>query len=285
MGIHGCSRIQHKSSPLEFDFVVFLLEKIFEHAKHAGHTDRRRLKIAIDASLIGFQFLDRPHGAICGCQVLVQEFTKRCIDVVVVCDGPDRYHSKRATILRSSTRERGKIKASLKRIELAMLLRAEGEDPEKRKKLGREIAVGERAANRKLPENFSDRLKSFCEGYGTNGRGTVEFIEARLQADPVIAGLSIKSSIDGIVSENSDYHMLIGPGTPCADLLLTNVKIRNSTIESCCLATGQDFTKIFCEGILQERATAEYSGRRRLPIIRWHGRRRDARTRWSRAWL
>jgi hypothetical protein len=52
--------------------------------------------------------------------------------------------------------------------------------------------------------------------------------------------------------------MLIGPGTPCADLLLTNVKIRNSTIDSCCLATGQDTTKIFCEKILQERATAEH---------------------------
>jgi hypothetical protein len=60
MGINGCSRIRHKPTPLEVGFVFFLVQKIFDKLKTAGLTERRRLNVAIDSNLVGFQFLDHP---------------------------------------------------------------------------------------------------------------------------------------------------------------------------------------------------------------------------------
>jgi hypothetical protein len=146
----------------------------------------------------------------------------------------------------------------IKRVELASLLRGDTDDPETCKKLGKVIAAGERASNRQLPTDFAERLNTFTTEFSSSGRGNVEFLQAPLQADPVIAGMAIRFEIDAIVSDDSDYHMLVGPGVPCRDLLLTDTRIRITSIDSFCLATGQQSMKNLCDEILQDRSPAEY---------------------------
>lgn len=155
-----------------------------------------------------------------------------------MCDGTARHHLKRASINRAAGRGRAQINARLKRIELVELLRVGQDNPQARKQLGKAIATGERAANCALPINFTERLKTSASEFETNGRGTIEYREPPLQADPGIAALALCAGIDTIVSEDSDFHMLVGPDSPFGNLMLTSLKVRMTGIQELCLALG-----------------------------------------------
>lgn len=163
----------------------------------------------------------------------------------------------------------------MKRIELAELLRNETDDSTQAiSKLNLEIKRSESKFERILPLTFVDQLKKLVQP-SENGKGCIDFISSLFQADPEIAGLAISGSVDAIISGDSDFSLHIGPGRMSAhhsrdcstdsqsvgtDFMLQNPKIsiRNSSVESMSLVTGQMFVRDHSQSILNSRVPAEY---------------------------
>ena len=120
MGFLNQNNILHKSIEVGFDSVVHLIKARFKQNKLQNEVEGRiKPAVVVDASLIGFLFLSKSCGPVGGLRILCKSFIKNYIDVHLVVDGPNRHHSKRATIKRQGIRTQARISAAKKRIELS----------------------------------------------------------------------------------------------------------------------------------------------------------------------
>jgi hypothetical protein len=136
MGIQGSSQILYRSIGLEFQNVVAVIEERYRVAKDDDEstTGQQRPCIAIDANQIGYTPATGPFGAVNVVTFLGEHFARNGIDVILVCDGPDRHHSKRATVLREAERERCRIQLNQNRTELRRILQDESNSSGDRRK-------------------------------------------------------------------------------------------------------------------------------------------------------
>ena len=123
MGIQSQQNILFKSIDMSFDSIIHVVRCHFEISKSRGEvTGRSRPMVVIDVNLLGYTFVLKSCGAVGGIKILASSFAQKHIDVKIVCDGPSRHHSKRATIDREAKKAIAKIKATDKRIALSSLL-------------------------------------------------------------------------------------------------------------------------------------------------------------------
>lgn len=161
MGIQGADQILYRSIELEFQHVVAVIEEQYRLAKDT--CGRQRPCLAIDANQIGYTHLTGPFGAVNAVTFLGEQFARTGIDVIAVCDGPDRHHSKRATALREADRERCRIQLNQDRIELARILQDNVDSSEERKNrievLQKKVRSLETKLKKSLPEEYTLRLE------------------------------------------------------------------------------------------------------------------------------
>jgi hypothetical protein len=99
-------------------------------ARNNEHGKRIRPCIDIDANLLAHKFN--------GGKDVVEEIiafatavsTKENLDVAIVCDGPVRHHSKRATTKRNAEREKFRLKAPFSKLRLQQLRSQKQNPPE-----------------------------------------------------------------------------------------------------------------------------------------------------------
>jgi hypothetical protein len=176
MGIQGSSQLLYRSIDLEFQHVVSVIEDRYRVAKLDTTTTtdggagggRQRPCIAIDANQIGYTHATGPFGAVNAVTFLGEHFARNGIDVIVVCDGPDRHHSKRASVLREGERERCRIQLNQHRTELTRMILQDKTDStgdSRRKRievLQKKIRSLETKSKKRLPEEFTSRLEDFA---------------------------------------------------------------------------------------------------------------------------
>lgn len=257
MGIQGQASILWKSTAVPVDKVAILVwQRFSQHRKHFGQNDprsRQRPRIGIDANFVGFKHIDSSLGPVAFLQAVICTFTRHDVncDVVVICDGPNRHHSKRATIERKANRERQRISLIEVRnkLEQAQNTKSCFENEAGIAKLVQQVRHLERQQQRTLPRDFIPLIEAFVAGHNHSSpseaaRVTLE--TAPTQADPCLADLAVAGKIDAILSGDSDLSMYIGRDgfDGRADLTLLNPKAKPSANKGCSivsfgLCTGQ----------------------------------------------
>ena len=270
MGISSQDKCSWQTKCLSFNLVVFLLEQIASFARRSNLRDideegqqqrsERRLKVAIDANLVGYKYVhDRsafePDGAVAH---IAKAFADRHIDVVVFCDHPtERHPSKRASCKRQAEKERQQIDLLIARTQLHSLLSVQSDSADHTTsihKLQKRIRKLENALKRRLPSNFCEKLQDFIAGYDSEGKGDISIKVAPTQADPCLAQLAVAGEIDAIISGDSDFCVYVGPNGQggFADIMLKDLTltIRNEPIKGCKVCTGQKAVADRIESIL-----------------------------------
>lgn len=255
MGFQSQHSVLFKANSIPFEDIRRLIFKRFQKNKFQGEVGtRERPSVAIDANLLGYLFLQRSCGAIGGIRIVCQTFTSNGIDVVLVADGPNRHHSKRATIERSAQREIANIEATKKRIELTEALQMQTDPNDATiSNISKTLRALEKKSSRKLPENFLEAMKTIQPRGGTEEVNAerspkIRFIESVFQADPEVAGLALSGAVEAIVSGDSDFAIHCGPetisldsGSQYVDFMLAKPKIslKDRDILSFDIITGQ----------------------------------------------
>jgi hypothetical protein len=166
MGFLSQKRVLFKSVEVEFELIKDLLFKRFEFSKSRVEVgERTRPAVAIDANLIGYQYIYQSCGAVGALKCICDAFTSKGIDVHLVADGPNRHHSKRATIKRRGEREAAKINAIRKRLELSAAIQAQTDanDPTV-KELSKKLRTLEKAGRHHLSANFLEGARKLAHG-------------------------------------------------------------------------------------------------------------------------
>jgi hypothetical protein len=219
MGVSGQDNLSWQTGHLPLNIVVFLLEQIRSTVNPTNappanelvprlEQQRDRLKLGIDASLVGFKYVhDKssllPDRAI---QIIGTALSRLLIDVVILLDGKERHPSKRATCKRKGDAERDSIQLLVARSSLQSLLDDGENSAEGAKKvhdLQKKIRGLENSLKRKLPSNFDQNLQDFVDGYKPEGKGIISIETAPFQADPCLAQLAVAGDIDAIISGDS----------------------------------------------------------------------------------
>jgi 5'-3' exonuclease len=270
MGVSGQDNLSWQTGHLPLNIVVFLLEQIRSTVNPTNappanelvprlEQQRDRLKLGIDASLVGFKYVhDKssllPDRAI---QIIGTALSRLLIDVVILLDGKERHPSKRATCKRKGDAERDSIQLLVARSSLQSLLDDGENSAEGAKKvhdLQKKIRGLENSLKRKLPSNFDQNLQDFVDGYKPEGKGIISIETAPFQADPCLAQLAVAGDIDAIISGDSDFCVYVGPNgqSGLGDIMLKDFQIikADESIKGCKLYTGQKSVADLIEAIL-----------------------------------
>ena len=277
MAISGQDKSSYQTEQLSFNLVVFLLEQIraasIQSQRHKRQLQQqqqeqiqpqRRLKLGIDANLLGYKYVHnrssfQPDGAVAH---IAKALSERLIDVVIVCDGNNRHHSKRVSCKRRAEAEKQNIRLIIARAELQSLLSTQDDtSPIERANLiaamQKKIRGLENALKRQLPTDFDQKLKAFVDGYKSEEKGNITMEIAPTQADPCLAKMAVDGEIDAIISGDSDFAVYVGPGgcNGMADIMLKDVKLSmiKEPVQSCKLYTGQKAVADQIEAILQPK--------------------------------
>ncbi len=158
-------------------------------------------------------------------------FARVGFSVVLVCDGGQRHHSKRATIERHCKMYENTIAMYVSRAKLMQLCRQRLQSNsveekatilEDEKRIGQKVKKFEKAEQGEkinVGENFYQDLCQHVDGlphqeFGTRG-GNIFVIQAEFQADAVIAHRMVNRITDIALSNDSDLASLAGPDCVC----------------------------------------------------------------------
>jgi hypothetical protein len=202
MGIQSQQNILFKSVDIDFDLIIHPVWRRYEIRKSRGEvSEQSRPTVAINANLLGYTFVSKSCGAVGGINILASSFAQNHVDVKIVCVGPCRHHSKRATVNREVRKATAKIRASTaRRIHLSSLILEDPNDEARIRKLQAEVRRFESQSERCLPENFAELLKKLEVGSDESG-SSVSVTSSIYQADP---------EIDAIINGDSDFVLYIG---------------------------------------------------------------------------
>jgi hypothetical protein len=154
--------------------------------KQQGRPPPRRLKVGIDANLLGFKYVNskkslEPDEAV---WKIAKAFSEKLIDVVIICDHPtNRHSSKRASCRRRANAEKDAIKLIVAKAQLQSQLRFSNEKDTETRALQKQIQSLEKASKRQLPPTFAANLQDFVARYDSDGKGEVSIIERSGQSN------------------------------------------------------------------------------------------------------
>lgn len=209
MGIQSQGALLYKSSEINLDNIVYLIEQRHAERRRQLMTPRVRPTVTMDASLLGYKQLGTSLHPSDGVYLICNALANRSVDVIIVCDPPTRHHSKRAHHQRVGRKEKDRLQLMLYRMELSCA----GDNPEEIQRITDEIRKLERAESQTcLPSNFLSRLKELVSKYESHGKGEIMINIAPFQADPSIADVAVRGGCEAIFSGDSDFAMYVGPG-------------------------------------------------------------------------
>jgi len=277
MGIQSPYYVLWKTVQLPFDMVLQVVQnvsqKVHEQKAHectdsegnnttgtAIRPARQRLKLAMDANLVGYKHLGNrspfePDTAVCHIAAAVAD---KLIDVDIVADGPSHHPSNRATCKRKADESKAEIQLIFARASLQSLLSSQEVESEAKhaddiKKAQSRIVSLENQLKRRFPLDFADKIRTTVDEYCPEGKGDISFVVAPTQADPCLAKIMVDQNADAIISDDSDFAMYVGPNG--VDLLIKEVHIKTNDdpITSCRLCTGQESIANMIEALLNPK--------------------------------
>ena len=116
------------------------------------------------------------------------------IKVCIVADGKDCHSSKRSTVKRAAQREVMRLKGIELELKLSALLQKNPSHPEA-EELAMAIEKSNKLASNVLPDDFTVQLSVTIDAINNE---SIQFKQANLQADPVIAIMSKQGLSDMI---------------------------------------------------------------------------------------
>ena len=226
----------------------------------ATRPSRQRLKVVMDANLVGYKHLGNrspfePHTAVFHIAAAASD---KLVDVEIGVDGPSRHPSKRATCKRKADEAKASIELTIARASLQTLLssqevESEAKHAEDIKNAQSRIVSLENQLKRRFPPDFADKLQGNSDQYSPEGKGEISFFVAPTQADPCLAKIMVDENADAIISDDSDFAMYIGANG--VDIMIKEVRIKQNgdPITSCRLCTGQESIANLIEAYLNPK--------------------------------
>jgi hypothetical protein len=261
MGVQSPHCVLWKTVRLPVDLALQVIQNIkaIEFARLTAASDttgsletplpplRQRLKLLIDANLVGYKHLcsKSTFSSDQAVMHIAKTLSERHCDVVIGADHPtNRHPSKRATCKRRADAQKDSIKLTVARTNLQTLLSVqEVESPAKQadeiQEAQSRIRSLEGKLKRRLPDDFAVKLGKSVEEYSPEGKGDISFFVAPTQADPCLAKMIVDGVADAVISDDSDFPMYIGPSG--MDIMMKDVMIssKGDPITSVRLCTGQ----------------------------------------------
>ena len=184
--------------------------------------------------------------------------------MLIVCDNEElRYYSKRATIKRNGTRQRGRVQLREYRIELSNLLHSsKSESPETMNRidfLQKKIKSLEKDINKFLPASFILEMKQMADDYSPENKGVIEIIKTPFQAEPEIARQMVCGDANCIISGDGDFQMYIGASASTNMMIwFSKIHYGSSSFKSAQIVTGQKGIMMWINNSLQLKGTDNY---------------------------
>jgi hypothetical protein len=191
--------------------------------------------------------------------MLAEAFVTRNVNIHLVCDGPTRHHSKKATFDRLRGSEQARVdtifhrKHLMELVERSRRLDLSQEEVTETAKCIVDIQKTITSLEKKIKEEFvsSDFVASlkeasddlcFSKGYGDK----VYFCIARTQADSVIQYSATHDKIDGAVANDADFACVAGAKMLMVkDFKLVPGKRNQKATAECILIASSSFATIY----------------------------------------
>lgn len=235
MGIVGAHELSHSVKCLTVQDIYNISSFIRQQ-----RSDLSQPTIDLDASLIFRGSKLSVDNRMRQMMEICCQFASVGFKVVVVCDGPVRHHTKRASIQRQSEKFSNKVESYLLRVQLMgiMALKKATNDMVERTKLEEEenfVSCDIKSIERKLQygnvdvgQIFFAVLEEHVAKIPSNDLGTkdgcIEVIQAEYQADSVLAFRQVNKFSDVVFSSDSDLLAHCGP--TCLGIKLFNFTLR-----------------------------------------------------------
>ena len=224
MGVAKAHDNTHSIDDLSKDQLINIIKQRYEKCSIKKQY-RNKPIVDIDASWIVRKAYDqskedRINYLFNICFILIKEN----IDVLIICDGPDRHHSKRATIRRAAEVQKNKIKLILNKTKLARLTserRATSSVQRKQEiqKEGEELAKETNKLEKKLQDTLFDVGTSLLEAIqqkiatienDDESFGTINVVQTVFQAYSLLAYRCVRGLSDMMFANDSDQAALCG---------------------------------------------------------------------------
>jgi len=196
-------------------------------ARNNEHGKRIRPCIDIDANLLAHKLNGGKEDIVKELIAFATAVTKENLDVAIVCDGPVRDHSKRATTKRAAEREKFRLKALFSKLRLQQLRSQKQNPPEnfdiaQANKdmviLEKTVKSSESRARTHVPPDFISRLSEAvsveqttrCDSDDTTSTGEISLHIAKFQADTVICYRLVHGHSHIAVTTDTDYQVIAG---------------------------------------------------------------------------